>query len=105
MCLERALLLVREGERRPVILTIHDDNMAIRMTTQIGTMNEDIDVSKNGKDIMIGLNPKFVLDALRVIDDENIDLYMVNPKSPVFIRDEALAYTYLILPVNFAAVN
>lgn len=50
---------------------------------------------------MIGFNPKFILDALRVIDDESIDIYLVNPKAPCFIRDEEQRYIYLILPVNF----
>ena len=64
-------------------------------------MNEDIDIMKTGKDLMIGFNPKFILDALRVIDDENVTIYMVNPKAPCFIKDEKESYTYLILPVNF----
>ena len=55
---------------------------------------------KEGKDILIGFNPKFLIDALKVIDDETIDIYLVNPKAPCFIRDEEETYTYLILPVN-----
>lgn len=39
--------------------------------SQIGSMKEDIDINKMGKDIMIGFNPKFLIDALKVIDDEN----------------------------------
>ena len=58
---------------------------------------------KEGKDIMIGFNPKFLIDALRVIDDETIDIYYVNSKAPCFIRDENQTYIYLILPVNFVA--
>ena len=50
---------------------------------------------------MIAFNPKFLLDALRVIDDEDVELYMMNPKSSCFIKDEERTYIYLILPVNF----
>jgi len=64
-------------------------------------MKEEILVHKQGKDIMIGFNPKFLIDALRVIEDENVDIYMVNSKAPCFIRDEQQNYIYLILPVNF----
>jgi DNA polymerase-3 subunit beta len=66
-------------------------------------MNEEVDIVKEGKDLMIGFNPKFLMDALRVIDDETIDIYLVNPKAPCFIRDEEKSYVYLILPVNFMA--
>ena len=51
-------------------------------------------------------NPKFLIDALRVIDDENVTIYMVNPKAPCYIKDDEQKYVYLILPVNFnTAVN
>ena len=62
-------------------------------------------IHKNGKDIMIGFNPKFLMDALRIIDDEEVDLYMMNPKSPCFIKDADETYIYLILPVNFNAAS
>ena len=64
-------------------------------------MNANVPAHKSGKDIMIAFNPKFLLDALRVIDDEDVELYMMNPKSPCFIKDEEGTYIYLILPVNF----
>ena len=50
---------------------------------------------------MIGFNPKFLLDALRVIDDEEVSLYLTNPKAPCFIKDDDGKFIYLILPVNF----
>lgn len=68
-------------------------------------MNEDIDIQKEGKDIMIGFNPRFLIDALRVIDDEEIFIYFVNPKAPCYIKDAEEKYIYLILPINFNAGN
>ena len=72
-------------------------------TAYIYGKSKGIDIRKEGKDIMIGFNPKFLIDALRVIDDETIDIYYVNSKAPCFIRDENQTYIYLILPVNFVA--
>ena len=63
--------------------------------------NEDIDIQKEGKDIMIGFNPKFILDALRVIDDEEITMYLVNPKAPFIIKNDEQSYIYLVLPISF----
>lgn len=100
-CIERASLLVKEGDKKPIIMNILDDSMELKINSFIGSMNEDIDIVKTGRDLMIGFNPKFILDALRVIDDEMIDIYMINPKAPCFIRDEGKKYIYLILPVNF----
>ena len=100
-CIDRATLLVKESDKKPIILSITDDNIELKIQSQIGSMDEDIDIEKDGKDIMIGFNPRFLIDALRVIDDETVDIYLMNPKAPCFIRDEQQSYIYLILPVNF----
>ena len=100
-CIDRTTLLIRESDKKPVIVNIADDKMGFHMESAVGTMNEEISVEKEGKDIMIGFNPKFLIDALRVIEDENITIYMINPKAPCFIRNKEETYTYLILPVNF----
>ena len=104
-CIDRATLLVKEGDKKPIIINITDDKMELRINSTIGSMNEDIDIEKQGKDIMIGFNPKFLIDALRVIEDEDVELYMVNPKAPCFIKNPAESYIYLILPVNFTTVS
>jgi len=102
-CIDRATLLVKESDKKPIILSITDDNIELKIQSQIGSMDEEIDINKEGKDIMIGFNPRFLIDALRVIDDETVDIYLMNPKAPCFIRDEQQSYIYLILPVNFMA--
>ena len=103
-CIDRATLLVKEGDKKPIIINIGDDVMELRIKSQFGSMNEDIMITKEGKDLMIGFNPKFLIDALRVIDDEEVDLYLMNAKAPCFIKDETESYIYLILPVNFNAI-
>ena len=100
-CIDRASLLVKEGDKKPIIMNITDTSMELKMNSFIGSMKEDIDIEKEGKDILIGFNPKFFIEALRVIDEEEITIYMVNPKAPCFIKDENGSYIYLILPVNF----
>lgn len=100
-CIDRASLLVKEGDKKPIIIDISDGSMQLTIHTQIGSMDEDVDIEKEGKDILIGFNPRFLMDALRVIDDEEITIYLVNPKAPCFIKDEEENYIYLILPVNF----
>ena len=105
-CIDRATLLIKEGEKKPIIMNVADGHMELKINSFIVSMNEDIDIDKEGKDILIGFNPKFFIDALRVIDEEEVTLYMVNPKAPCFIKDDEESYIYLILPVNFnAAVN
>lgn len=103
-CIDRATLLVKEGDKKPIIINIGEEVMELKIKSQLGSMNEDIMINKEGKDLMIGFNPKFLIDALRVIEDEEVDLYLMNAKAPCFIKDEKETYIYLILPVNFNAI-
>ena len=100
-CIDRSMLLVKEGDKKPIIVNITDGTLEIKINSPIGSMNEDIDIIKEGKDIMIGFNGRFLMDALKVIDDEQISIYLMNSKAPCFIRDDRNEYVYLILPVNF----
>lgn len=104
-CIDRATLLVKEGDKKPIIINITDGSMELKINSILGSMNEEIDIEKQGKDLMIGFNPKFLIDALRVIDEEEVELYMVNPKAPCFIKNPEESYIYLILPVNFSTVS
>ena len=104
-CIDRATLLVKEGDKKPIIMNIQDTAMELKINSAIGSMNEEIDIEKEGKDILIGFNPKFFIDALRVIDNDEVTLYMVNPKAPCYIKDEEESFIYLILPVNFNAAT
>lgn len=99
-CIERASLLIRETDKKPIIIRIGENKFEISINTAIGSMKEDIDIVMEGKDIVIGFNPKFLTEALKVIDDETVDIYLINPKAPCFIRDKDQSYIYLILPVN-----
>ena len=104
-CIDRATLLIREGDKKPIILNIQDGSLQLKINSFVGSMNEEIEIEKEGKDLLIGFNPKFFIDALRVIDNDEVTLYMVNPKAPCFIKDDAGTYVYLILPVNFNAAT
>ena len=103
--IDRAAILIRENDKKPIILNVLDNVMQMKMNSSFGTMNSEASIRKMGKDIMIGFNPKFLMDALRIIDDEEVDIYMMNPKSPCFIKDQGENYIYLILPVNFNAAS
>lgn len=98
--IERSMLLIKESDKKPIIIEVTENQMQVSIQSAIGSLKEEILVNKEGKDIRIGFNPRFLTDALRVIDDENVEIYMVNSKAPCFIRDAEDSYIYLILPVN-----
>ena len=77
-----------------------DDKIEVRIVSTLGTFDDVIDTEKSGKDVKMGFNPKLMADALKVIDEETVSLYIVNSKAPCFIRDDEGKYIYLVLPVN-----
>ena len=99
-CIERAGLFVKDGENKPIILNITDNNMELSVTSPMGSMNENLYIEKEGDDLRIGFNPKFLTDALKVIDDDKITIYLLNRRAPGVIKDEDENYIYLILPIN-----
>lgn len=103
-CIDRSTLLIKEGDKKPIILNILDDVMELKMNSVVGSLDEEIDISKSGKDLMIGFDPKFLIDALKVIDDEEIEIKLLNSKAPCFIKDDEENYIYLILPVTFNTI-
>ena len=55
-----------------------------------------------GQDFKIGMNARFILEALNAIDDNEIEMRFVSPKSPIYITKDDEDYTYIVLPVNLA---
>ena len=99
-CIDRATLFDKEGNKNPVIFNITDGSLKINIVSPVGKMNEEIDINKEGSDIRIGFDAKFLIDALRVIDDEVLSMYYMNAKAPCTIKDDKENYIYLIFPVN-----
>lgn len=99
--IKRASAIVHEGDKKPIIVNIENDVMTISISSNISSFTNSIEIVKEGKDIMIGFNPKFIREVIENIDDEEISLYLLNAKSPCFIRDDSGSYVYIILPVNF----
>ena len=98
---DRAMLFTSESDKGTLVLTIGSDSMNLSIRSSAGSMSDDVAVESEGKELRIGFNPKFILDVLRVIDDEEISVYFLNSKAPCFIRDDEGSYIYLVLPVNF----
>ena len=101
-CVDRSTTIAREGDKKAIVFNIGETVMEIYMNSAIGSMNEKIEVEKEGNDLKIGFNPKYLIDALKVIEDENIHMYFTSPKSPCFIRNDEESYIYMILPVNLS---
>jgi DNA polymerase-3 subunit beta len=98
---ERASLLAREGRNNLIKLNITRDVLEITSNAEIGEVREELAVETEGKDLEIAFNSKYLTDALKVIEDEYVNIEFTTSVSPCIIKpEESETYTYLLLPVR-----
>lgn len=106
--LERANLIINDDlsskteNKMPVRLNISYNKIEISCKTVKGYVNDTVEVQQDGGDLLIGLNCRFMLDALNACDDENVIMEFSAPTSGCFIRPEdgSDKYTFMVLPVR-----
>jgi len=99
--LERASLITSDDKRYPVKFTINDDDMLISSTADVGISKEQIKIENEGSPLHIGFNPRYFIDALKVINDENIKISFTSSVGPCIITAlDHERYLFLILPVR-----
>lgn len=98
---ERASLLSREGKNNLIKLAVTDKLITITSQSEEGAVKEDLFCDKQGNDLTIGFNARYVLDMLRAIEDDTILLRMNSPITPCLALPlQGDAYQYLLLPVR-----
>ena len=104
-CFERISLIssssIEKEKKYPVKVAIDIGKLTISCTNQTGDAKEEMYVSTEGQNLEAGFNPKYFLDALRAIDDEEIFVDFGTSISPCIIRpvDDG-DYIYMILPIR-----
>ena len=104
-CFERVSLIssssIEKEKKYPVKVLVEIGKVTISCTNQTGDAKEEIYVESEGKNLEAGFNPKYFLDALRAIDDEEVFVDFGTSISPCVIRPvEEGDYTYMILPIR-----
>ena len=104
-CFERISLIsassIEKEKKYPVKVSVDIGKITISCTNQTGDAKEEMYVSTEGQNLEAGFNPKYFLDALRAIDDEEIFVDFGTSISPCIIRpvDDG-DYIYMILPIR-----
>ena len=98
---ERASLLISERNRNPIRMTVDDVSLVITCTTPLGHVHDEIQVEGNGGAIEIGFNNRYLLEALKASDEEQVDLCFNTPLTPCVVRPiEGDSFLFLVLPVK-----
>jgi DNA polymerase-3 subunit beta len=101
--IERASLLAREGKNNLIKIKIEDKKMIITSRSEEGAVHEEVYIEKEGDELEIGFNSKYILDILRNIEDEEIYFEFISNISPCLVRPlDGFKYEYLLLPVRIS---
>lgn len=99
--IERASLITNDDKRYPVKFVVDDDKMMITSNAEVGISKEEIDVKTEGNNIKIGFNPRYLLDSLKVIDDERVTISFSSSIGPSVIKPiQGDKFTFMVLPVR-----
>jgi len=99
--IDRASILASAQNNNLIKFNISGDILCINSLNEEGNIEEKIEIIKEGEDLVIGMNSKYLKDALSVIDDEEIMMNMKDSISPCIIKPlKGDKYTYLILPIR-----
>ena len=103
-CLERAYVMSRFEKSNLVKLDIKEGKLTVSTASEYGDINEVIAVFTEGKEVQMLFNSKFILDCLKVIEDEYVKIRFSTPTSPsVIVPVDGDTYLYMILPLrNFS---
>lgn len=101
--IERVSLIITDRFKAPLKMEFRENELRVSTATALGTANDKLEVSLDGNDIEIGIQSRYILDALRAGEEEEVLINMVNPLSPVcIVPTTGDSFLYLILPVRLS---
>ena len=102
--IERVGLVISEKLKSPVRCKFGDNSAEFRTISTIGEAYDVCPIAGDGKDLEIGFNCKYLLEALKAVPSENISLELKTNLSPAVINPcEGDKFTYMVLPVRLKA--
>lgn len=102
--IERASLVAREGKNNLVKFSIYENRMTITSNSELGKVHEEVYIDLEGEEIEIAFNSKYLIDALKIVEDEDVFLEFTTNLSPGILKPVSNDnYIYLILPVRLSS--
>ena len=104
-CFERISLIssssVEREKKYPVRVNVGVGNVVISCANQTGDAKEELFVDTEGQSLEVGFNPKYFLDSLKAIDDDEVFVQLGSSISPCIVKAiDGDSYVYMILPIR-----
>ena len=102
---DRVSLIITEKQKSPLRCVFSDNMMKIQTNTAIGNAYDECYINGDGKELEIGFNNKYLMDALKAAPADEIRIELNTPISPCLIKpaDGTDSFLYMVLPVRLRA--
>lgn len=98
LAIKRAALLTTPDYQAVKFEVFKDKLVVSKSTPDIGESSESVPIEYKGKEVVIGFNPTYLMDVLKNLDNEVVDLELTDSEKPGVIRSEG--YVYIVLPMR-----
>ena len=101
---ERASVLIRGDKNNLVLFDIKNGKILINANSEMGKVEESVTADIGGLDLKIAMNCKYLMDALKALEEERVILSFNSPVQPFTLENlEDKRSQYLVLPVRTGA--
>ena len=102
--IERASIVARNDRYNVVKFDIKEDVLTVSAKSEVGNVNENVNITLKGKDMAIAFNGKYISEYLKIIPDEYININLNSNIDPCVITSAGDdSFLYLVLPVRINA--
>ena len=102
--IEKNMLVSDDGKKAPLLLEINDNILTANTQGEAGNVTETLYIKKDGKDMRIGFNAKYLLDAIKSVNEEKVRIsFMGETNACVITPLNSDEFLYLILPVRISS--
>ncbi len=99
LAVKRASIFTSQ-ESQAIKLELFKDKLVLsKITPELGESREELAVEYKGPDLVIGFNPNYLIEVLKILDKPEVDLELTSPEKPGVIRT-ADGYIYVVLPMQ-----
>lgn len=98
--LDRVLLLT-ERFKSPVRCIFENDKLTVTCNTNLGSINEEIKIDYPHSKLEIGFNARYMMDAMRNSECDQVKMQFTNSMSPIkIVPVNGDDFTFLVVPVK-----
>ena len=99
--IDRTSLIITDKIKSPIKCVFAENLIKMSCISSLGTANDKVSATIDGDEVTIGFNNKYMLEALKVCDTDQVKIILNGAVAPILIvPNEGESFTFLILPVR-----